>query len=362
MPERLHTTSQSRLAALLPYFEAELGPWLCQALGGFCRLVVADPQGNLNYTFLVYCNQAKLPCAVLKIKNRREMEHPLTKVLSAPYAKESAVLVRCAAAGLPVPRPLADVFKLNKRKASAGPFVCSLTSYIRGVNARSLAAPNSAAENDFINQAGRLVRELHGITFNKFGEKLSPSGDFSLTWKAHITKLFAGIIKNTRKFISASAAKDFNARFLDLKKIKGPGVLVHADLHLGNLLINARKGTVVGLIDWERSRSSRPSEEFARILYENFVLAQRFSVREIAAILGGDGVSPQFRCFLSGYGLSVANYHKYWRHEVESILMLLAGGFWSRFELNLKKVRPDWEKPASYAQQVVRSILKYSSC
>jgi len=342
---------------LIPYLRQALVPTLGALFGEGFALSVARPQGNLNYTYLVMPSGSSIPSAVLKVKNRTEFEHPITRKLSAPYEKEKVVLDYCTSAKLPVSSVIGAVIHLSKTVKGAGPFVCLLQRFIAGTNGRVIAAHRTEAELSLLARAGAVAREIHQIRFSRFGDVVSRSGDFTKSWGAYLDNLFKFPLRTIAGFLNGQDFDTFSERFKELRNLKGQGVLVHADLHLGNMLFDAVTKELTGVIDWERSRSSRSSEEFARILYENFVLGQRFTVTEIAETISSSGVTPQFANFLSGYGIGPEEYQSSLRRETETFLALFCAGFWTRWELEYKVIRPDWAAPAQYAQQVVRSVL-----
>lgn len=345
----------SNCELLIPFFESKLSPLLRKIAGRSFKLLPARPQGNLNYTYFVKSRDSDVSVAVLKVKNRCELEHPLSRILAAPYYKEAFVLDRCRAAGIVAPVPLSGVVSIANKKLRQGPFVCFLQSFLPGVNARSLAPVGSQAELSIFRKVGKVVRKLHSVEFRGYGAAVR-NGGFQLPWKVYLKRLHKPSLESLALHIEANKLNALGDRYLELAELQEPGVLVHADLHLSNLLVGEELGGGLALIDWERSRSSLPAEEFARILYENMVLAQRFSVPEISSILRGDGLSSLFKVFLEGYGMTLLDYQTRFRRSTETLLSLLCAGFWVRWEERYRKLRPDWQRPAEYAREVVFSI------
>jgi aminoglycoside phosphotransferase (APT) family kinase protein len=355
--QKLDAASKPAIETLMPFLNRMLGPKLHVLLGCDFSLSIAAPQGNLNYTYLVTPAGAKSPVAVLKVKSRSEFEHPITRRLSGAYEKEKAVLKLCTNAYLPVPAALGDVMRIDQRFERTGPFACLLQRFIDGKNGRQIAPLKTDAELGLLDQVGEFAKRIHQIQFKRFGDSVSTKGTFTKSWGAYLDHLFRFPLRTISGFLSADEYDVFTARFKELRGLKGPGVLVHADMHLANMLFDPAKHTLTGVIDWERSRSSRPSEEFARILYENFVLGQRFSVQTIGETIRGSGITPQFGRFISGYGMSPDDYETFFRRQTETLLMLFCAGFWARWELEYKEVRPDWQAPAQYSAKVVHGVL-----
>lgn len=349
--------SPSMLESGRSFFRSHLRTPISKLLGDDFSLSIAAPQGNLNYTYSVFIRGSSSPVAILKVKNRSEFEHPLTRKLATPYEKERAVLKRCANAELPVPAVLSDVLHISEKFKGNGPFVCLLQQFVTGKNGREIAPIGSKKELPFLKLVGSAARQIHTISFRGFGDVVSSKGSFTKSWPAYIEKFSRYVVRASNGALDDKSYAVLTERIDELTRRRGPATLIHADMHLANMLFDPTTQKLTAVIDWERSRSSRPSEEFARILYENFVLGQRYSVSEIQEIVSGSGITAQFGNFISGYGLSIAEYESSWRKETETFLMLLCGGFWLKWELEHKYIRPDWERPAKYAKTVVRGII-----
>jgi hypothetical protein len=345
--------------ALLDFVTRQFRPLVSEVVGQPIELSNPPTRGNLNFSFLVAPDGESAPRWVLRVKDGSELEHTFLGPMEHTYAKERTLQKLLSQRGVLAAQPVGPVMGLNERLGRHGPFVGSIQTLLDGTDGSRLAAHGTPAELPLLREIGRLARPLSTIMSDCFGDTIErDDGWFQLNWQSYIDKLSSYTLEaDSLTLFPVDARAAFVNRLERLRVANPTPVLIHADLRLSNALFDESQ-KAIALIDWERACSSIVEEEFARILYENFVLGQRIKdLATIDSVLAGTGVTPHFEAFLDGFGVSIESYHKSYRARTEDILLILCVDFFAHFEREWKMNRPDWGLPGRYARQAAETIL-----
>jgi aminoglycoside phosphotransferase (APT) family kinase protein len=178
--------------------------------------------------------------------------------------------------GVPAP----DVVPVEPRAAAM--------SRLPGVALRLLALEGSELEAVW-RQAGRLLRELHTIEFERFGyieTGVTVPADTNLEY---MRRRIAGKIAQGPPALRESLARHFAQREQAFAGCE-QAVLCHNDAHDANLLVE--DGRITGLVDWENAVAADPILDLAKA----HAFSDGASEATLAALVEGYGpLRPDWR-------------------------------------------------------------------
>lgn len=141
-----------------------------------------------------------------------------------------------------------------------------------GIPASQAGFLNQTMWNDVLGQIGGMLKEVHGITTNRYGylgahQPLPPQPTwqhaFTLMWQTMINQIHeVGAFTDAERDELLQGFDDHRQAFA----VDAPASLLHMDVWAQNILIN-REGEVTGLIDWDRACWGDPEIEFAVLDY-----------------------------------------------------------------------------------------------
>ncbi len=141
-----------------------------------------------------------------------------------------------------------------------------------GIPASQAGFLNQTMWNNVLGQVGGFLKEVHGITTNRYGylgahQPLPPQP----TWRQAFAQMWKTMIQQIHDIGAYTDAE--RDEFLDgfdthhkAFAVQAPASLLHMDVWAQNILIN-REGEVTGLIDWDRACWGDPEIEFAVLDY-----------------------------------------------------------------------------------------------
>ena len=119
---------------------------------------------------------------------------------------------------------------------------------------------DKATKSDVLRQLGRIARELHGVKINN-QDGILFVGDYKDTISV-FHEYFSDDVKKCFSDSDQERISEVCNRYEYLSTYHPVDlVLVHADLHFGNVMFDKANKKIVGLIDWGAAHLSEPSRD-----------------------------------------------------------------------------------------------------
>lgn len=200
------------------------------------------------------------------------------------YLKEQWAMDAAREAGVPTPRVL-EVGNFGDGRAYM------IAQHVEGIE--GWLAP---ARLDIIEQMGRVAARLHGVRTNGYGRVFDWSSNSLSKHRSWADYLAHGFDVEARlatllehRMIDRSQVTRLRRTAARMSRQRQRPVLHHGDLRLKNMIVDAAKGRIAAIIDWESCQSMPgPAWDLSLALHD----------------LGIDGKEA----FLVGYGMKPARY------------------------------------------------------
>ena len=191
----------------------------------------------------------------------------------AKFRNEQIAYELLSGSGLPVPKVV-----LLDESRSVVPYDVIVVTRLPGVNVtESWRDLGQSQLNELMQEAGRCLAQLHGVTFSAFGKLSALDNQPFRSWPEYFNDYAQRYIvaASSKSLIDAALFSRLEAVLDDASDVLDgvtTGVLVHSDFHYENLL--QTDGRLSGVLDFEWALSGDPSYDFITADWRDAVIPE----------------------------------------------------------------------------------------